>query len=85
MRRPFFNRTGNLGIPPALAVLLLAFPAATEKRVALVVGNSAYQNITRLENPRNDATLMADTLGGLGRSGSGTFRRCVGSWTSSKQ
>ncbi len=39
---------------------------AAEKRIALVVGNSAYQNITRLDNPRNDATLMADTLLGLG-------------------
>ena len=37
-----------------------------EKRIALVVGNSAYQNITRLDNPRNDAVLMADTLLGLG-------------------
>ena len=41
-------------------------PAAAEKRIALVVGNSAYQNIARLDNPRNDATLMADTLLGLG-------------------
>ena len=41
-------------------------PAFAEKRIALVVGNSAYQNITRLENPRNDATLMAETLSGLG-------------------
>jgi hypothetical protein len=41
-------------------------PAAAEKRVALVVGNSAYQNVTRLDNPRNDAALMAETLGALG-------------------
>jgi hypothetical protein len=39
---------------------------AAEKRIALVVGNSAYQNITRLDNPCNDATLMAETLSGLG-------------------
>ena len=31
-----------------------------------MVGNSAYQNVTRLDNPSNDATLMADTLAGLG-------------------
>jgi uncharacterized caspase-like protein len=31
-----------------------------------VVGNSAYQNIARLDNPRNDATLIADTLSSLG-------------------
>ena len=31
-----------------------------------MVGNSAYQNVTRLDNPKSDATLMADTLSGLG-------------------
>ena len=46
--------------------LTLATPAAAEKRVALVIGNSAYQNVTRLDNPRNDATLMAETLSALG-------------------
>jgi hypothetical protein len=46
--------------------LLLTGTAAAEKRIALVVGNSAYQNIARLDNPRNDATLMADTLSSLG-------------------
>jgi hypothetical protein len=49
-----------------LLSLLFAAPAAAEKRIALVVGNSAYQNVTRLDNPRNDAALMADTLTGLG-------------------
>jgi hypothetical protein len=44
----------------------LAAPAAAEKRVALVIGNSAYQNVTRLDNPRNDAALMAETLAALG-------------------
>jgi uncharacterized caspase-like protein len=41
-------------------------PAAAEKRVALVIGNSAYQNVARLDNPRNDAALMSETLVGLG-------------------
>src|SRR4051812_6494119 len=50
----------------ALLALVFASPAQAEKRIALVVGNSAYQNITRLDNPRNDATLMAETLGALG-------------------
>ncbi len=49
-----------------LLSLLWANPASAEKRIALVVGNSAYQNITRLDNPRNDAVLMAETLGSLG-------------------
>ena len=46
--------------------LLPAAPAAAEKRIALVMGNSAYQNVARLDNPRNDAALMADTLTALG-------------------
>jgi hypothetical protein len=50
----------------ALAWSCCSAPAFAEKRIALVVGNSAYQNITRLDNPKNDALLMADTLGGLG-------------------
>jgi hypothetical protein len=50
----------------ALLSLACAGTAAAEKRVALVIGNSAYQNVTRLDNPRNDAVLMADTLAGLG-------------------
>jgi Caspase domain/Domain of unknown function (DUF4189) len=69
MRRLFSNCTGNRGTLPALLALLSLLstsPAAAEKRVALVVGNSAYQNITRLDNPSHDAVLMADTLLGLG-------------------
>jgi len=51
----------------ALAGLLgLAAPAQADKRVALVVGNSAYQHVARLENPKNDARLMAETLRALG-------------------
>jgi uncharacterized caspase-like protein len=50
----------------ALLSLFLAGPATAERRIALVVGNSAYQNVTRLDNPKNDAALMAETLVGLG-------------------
>jgi hypothetical protein len=69
MRRPFVNWTGTccaLATVIAMLSLLSADPAAAEKRVALVIGNSAYQNVTRLDNPRNDATLVAETLSGLG-------------------
>jgi hypothetical protein len=69
MRGALSKRTANLGaLAAAIAVLTLvsSCPAFAEKRVALVVGNSAYQNVTRLDNPRNDAALMADTLQGLG-------------------
>jgi TPR repeat protein len=49
-----------------LMLLGLASPALADKKVALVIGNSAYQNVAPLENPANDAILMADTLKGLG-------------------
>jgi hypothetical protein len=46
--------------------LFLSSPAFAEKRIALVVGNSSYQNVARLNNPANDARLMVDTLRALG-------------------
>jgi hypothetical protein len=49
-----------------MVALLCASPAYAEKRVALVIGNSAYKNVTPLDNPSKDATLMADTLSSVG-------------------
>jgi uncharacterized caspase-like protein len=46
--------------------LACSTPAQAEKRIALVVGNSLYRQITPIENPANDARLMARTLTGLG-------------------
>lgn len=39
-----------------------AGPAFAEKRVALVIGNSAYEKVARLGNPSSDAALVAETL-----------------------
>jgi uncharacterized caspase-like protein len=39
---------------------LLVSPAVAEKRVALIVGNSAYKNVPILPNPVNDATAVAE-------------------------
>jgi tetratricopeptide (TPR) repeat protein len=47
-------------------LLMLACPAAAQKRVALVVGNSNYVALSKLKNPTNDAQLMARTLSSLG-------------------
>ncbi len=64
--------TGRIGIVSRLifaAFLLCAgLPSAAhaEKRVALVIGNSAYQSVPRLPNPDADAKLMSDTLLSLG-------------------
>lgn len=54
----------------AVAVLVLvggwAGQAAAEKRVALVIGNSAYANAPALKNPRNDAEDFALAMRRLG-------------------
>ena len=47
--------------------LVFANAAAAEPRVALVIGNSAYQgDLPALPNPANDAKLMAKTLKSVG-------------------
>jgi uncharacterized caspase-like protein len=53
---------GSLKFWLAAALILVCQPALADKRVALVLGNSAYQNVPPLTNPVNDAMLMADTL-----------------------
>lgn len=46
---------------------LLAGPTlAAEKRVALVIGNSAYRNVSQLPNPAKDAAAIAQSLTRLG-------------------
>lgn len=47
-----------LGILFAAWVALLPHSALAEKRVALVIGNSAYKSVPRLQNPRNDAAAV---------------------------
>jgi hypothetical protein len=60
MNRPGFSRLYGFFL---LAVLLLSCePAWAAKRVALVLGNSAYQNVPPLANPINDGATMAATL-----------------------
>ncbi len=51
-----------------LAALLLALPAQAvpERRVALVIGNSAYTAVPRLANPQRDATAISAALKRLG-------------------
>lgn len=41
-----------------LFMLLTCGSAQAERRVALVIGNSAYKTVPRLSNPANDATLV---------------------------
>lgn len=41
-------------------------PALADKRIALVIGNSAYRNTVPLPNPRNDAADVAKALKAVG-------------------
>ncbi len=52
-----------------MALVLAAFssePALAEKRVALVIGNSSYQNVAKLPNPVNDATSIGNMFRNVG-------------------
>lgn len=46
--------------------LMLASIAHAQKRVALVLGNSAYQHTRKLANPKNDAADISAVLRGHG-------------------
>ncbi len=48
------------------AFLVFQTPAQAERRLALVVGNDAYQNVTKLQKAVNDAKGMGETLKELG-------------------
>ena len=50
----------------AVALLLAASPAQAEKRVALVIGNNAYENVPQLQKAVNDADAVSKELGKLG-------------------
>lgn len=51
-----------LALTVALATLLPSSPALADKHVALIIGNSAYQNVNRLPNPAKDAASIGDML-----------------------
>lgn len=61
-RRPRFSR---LSLAVAAAAALVAFDAFAA-RLALVVGNDAYQNATPLNNARNDAIALSKELEAAG-------------------
>ncbi|AXI41342.1 caspase family protein [Sulfitobacter sp. SK011] len=47
---------------------LFSYAAAQEKRVALVIGNSTYEHVSNLPNPKNDANDIGVALGRIGFS-----------------
>jgi hypothetical protein len=49
-----------------ISIFALCSAAYAQQKFALVIGNGAYTNITKLNNPVNDANDMAAALTGLG-------------------
>jgi hypothetical protein len=62
-RRGFFL---GLGVSAAFAVFAVTPASADGKRVAVVIGNSAYRNVPTLPNPANDAGDVAAAFNRLG-------------------
>ena len=66
------TRVGRFGLALAVVLALAAAPAfggqaaPAEDRVALVIGNSAYTDVSALPNPQNDAADVGAALGRLG-------------------
>jgi hypothetical protein len=46
-----------------ILVCLGVLPAYADKRVALVIGNGSYRNVSALPNPANDANDIAASFG----------------------
>lgn len=64
-------RAASLLLRRVMAIVSLAFALcgaaeAAPRRIALVVGNSEYQHVPKLDNPARDAALIADTLRSIG-------------------
>ena len=55
-----------VGLVALAAVLLCGSAAEAERRVAFVIGNSAYKNATSLPNTINDATAIAALFRSVG-------------------
>src|SRR5262245_17723144 len=53
-----YAQSANIGNPTPITGI--------EKRVALVIGNSAYENVTKLPNPANDAKAVGQFLNTAG-------------------
>ncbi len=54
------------GLTMSVSLFVVADAATGEKRVALVIGNGAYQNVPVLENPMTDSKAVAAALKRIG-------------------
>ena len=54
------------GLAALLCCLVLAAPAQAAKRVALIIGNNAYENVPALQKAVNDSEAISQELAKLG-------------------
>lgn len=66
LARTSANVVSGRAVVLVATTLAILSPAAAEKRVALVIGNSAYSSVPALANPRNDAEGIGAALNRLG-------------------
>jgi hypothetical protein len=75
-------RTICLTLLAIVSAYLHTAQAADGKRVALVVGNSAYQHVERLVNPASDAAGVGTALRSWARKGRARGHRHPGGFRS---
>jgi hypothetical protein len=63
---PMSRRMISILAAATMGFCLMSQTASAENRVALVIGNSAYRSVGKLENPVNDATAMTQVLSSAG-------------------
>jgi hypothetical protein len=59
-------RAASAVVLAVLSIWIFSEPAFAEKRVALVMGNSAYQKVPPLANPARDAGAMSEMFKNAG-------------------
>ena len=57
---------GSIPTPTIVAPVIKDAPIAQGRRIALVIGNSAYKNVPALTNPQKDAEAVAGSLRSIG-------------------
>lgn len=59
--------TPSVAAAPVVAASVVRTTSASQgRRIALVIGNSAYKNVEQLDNPKNDARIVGASLKNIG-------------------
>lgn len=58
--------TPTVAAPVVAPAVVRTTSASQGRRIALVIGNSAYKNVQQLDNPKNDASIVGTSLRNIG-------------------